>query len=121
MSTPLSYCGLVCETCPIYIATREPDKDKQAQMRARLAEMCTKYYGMDCKPEDVNDCDGCRSGGRLFFGCAKCGVRSCAMAKHGNTCAQCDEYVCSELQAFFIKDPGARSRLEELRARLNAS
>lgn len=41
MTTSVSYCGLICETCPIYAATREPDKGTQARMRIEIAEMCT--------------------------------------------------------------------------------
>jgi hypothetical protein len=117
MANTVSYCGLVCETCPIYVGTREQDKDKQAQMRAQVAEMCAKHYGISCGAADINDCDGCRSGGRLFFGCDDCRIRNCAMARGIETCAQCHEYICSELEAFFLKDPSARDRLNHIKSR----
>lgn len=58
MAMSISYCGLMCETCPIYTATREQDKDTQARIRAEVAEMCAKHYGMSCGAADIDDCDG---------------------------------------------------------------
>ncbi len=117
MTASISYCGLDCETCPIYVATREQDKDRQMRMRTEIAEMCTKHYGVTYEAKDINDCNGCRGGGRLFFGCDGCRSRNCAIARGIDNCAHCKEYVCSELEAFFVKDPGARARLNEIRAR----
>ena len=59
MEENLAYCGLICQTCQIYLATREPDKEKQYKMRVDIAQEIKKYYGMETKPEDVHDCDGC--------------------------------------------------------------
>lgn len=117
MAASVSYCGLACETCPIYVATREPDQDKRAKMRLEIAEVCTKHYGVNYEAKDINDCDGCRSRGRLFFGCDGCRIRNCAIARDIEDCAHCKEYVCGELEAFFIKDPSARARLNEIRTR----
>ena len=120
MATRVSYCGLSCETCPIYVATRESDKDKQAKMRAEIADMCTKHYGVNYEAKDINDCDGCRSGGHLFFGCDDCRIRNCAIARDIETCAQCHEYICAELEGFFVKDPAARDRLNQIKSRGHA-
>ncbi len=116
MTSSVSYCGLVCETCPIYVATREPDKDKQAKMRAEIAEMCTKHYCVNYEASDINDCDGCGGRGRLFFGCDGCRIRNCAVARGIENCAHCKEYICGELEAFFIKDPDARVRLNAIKS-----
>ncbi len=120
MGTTLSYCGLVCQTCPIFTATREQDSGKQAKLRSEIAEMCTKHYGVTYEAKDINDCDGCRSGGRLFFGCNGCHIRNCAIARDIETCAQCHEYICDELETFFLKDPGARDRLNQIKSRGHA-
>ena len=69
----LAYCGLKCGGCPIYLATRETDKEKQAKMRVQMAEFISEEYGIPTKPKDVTDCDGCKaSSGRLWSGCSKC-------------------------------------------------
>ncbi len=115
MSPKLSYCGLSCETCPIYVAARESDRDKQTKMRSEIADMCTKHYGVSYQANDINDCDGCRAGARLFFGCDDCHIRNCAIARNIETCAQCHEYACEELEAFFVKDPAARERLNQIK------
>jgi hypothetical protein len=36
-----AYCGLVCETCPLYLATREPDAATREQMRVEIARLAT--------------------------------------------------------------------------------
>lgn len=86
----LAYCGLKCQTCPIYQAAREDDQDRQAKLRAEIAGMCKELYGIQYEAEDITDCDGCRGeGGRLFPACSKCPIRSCARQKGVETCAGC--------------------------------
>jgi len=120
MTEMLSYCGLVCNTCPIYIATREKDKKEQTRMRAEIARMCKVEYGMNYEQSDITDCDGCRTeGGKLFLGCHDCAIRTCARGKAIENCAYCSEYVCQKLESFFIKDPSARTHLDEARNRIS--
>ena len=116
MSEVLAYCGLVCQTCPIYLATREENKEEQKRMRSEIAQLCREQYGMAYRPEDIGDCDGCPTeGGRLFFACKDCVIRSCARQKEIENCAHCGEYVCERLEAFFATEPTARTRLDEIR------
>jgi hypothetical protein len=96
--------------------TRETDKEKQTKMRVQIAEFINKEYGISIKPKDVTDCDGCKaSSGRLWSGCSRCEIRKCAQKKGCLTCAHCIEYPCDKLQKFFIKDPTAKSHLEDIR------
>jgi hypothetical protein len=119
MSTIIAYCGLTCHTCPIYLATRENDKTKQKSMRIEIASICKEQYGMEYEPEDINDCDGCMTEGeRLFSGCKDCQIRKCAMQRGYENCAWCDEYVCEKLEKFFVMDPSAKTRLDEIRSSL---
>ena len=102
MNEMLSYCGLVCNTCPIYLATCAPNKDEQARSRAEVFRICTEQYGMKITPADITDCDGCRTeGGRLFSACIECGIRACAREKKLENCAHCGDYPCSGLVTFF--------------------
>ena len=115
----IAYCGLVCRGCPIYCATREPNKQKKEKMRAAIAKICKEHYGQECKPEDITDCDGCKSdAGRLFSGCKTCHIRRCAIEKGLENCAHCREYACDRLREFFVKDPEAKTRLDFVRSSL---
>jgi len=112
-----AYCGLKCGTCPIYLATRVTDQEEQAKMRVQIAEFASEHYDMNLQPEDVDDCDGCRAeSGRLFSGCSRCEIRNCAQEKDSTTCAHCPQYACVTLEKFFVNDPSARDRLEEIKA-----
>ncbi|MBN2592409.1 MAG: DUF3795 domain-containing protein [Sedimentisphaerales bacterium] len=114
MEENLAYCGLICRTCQIYLATREPDEEKQYEMRANIAQEIEKHYGRETKPEDVDDCDGCRTdGGRLF--CTDCQIRMCAIKKGIANCAYCRDYPCEALENLFTTDSGAKERLDAIR------
>jgi hypothetical protein len=113
----IAYCGLACQTCPIYLATRQENKEEQARMRAAIAQLCKEQYGMNYEPEDITDCDGCPTeGGRLFSGCKDCAIRKCAGEKGLENCAYCREYPCDSLTTFFAADPTAKTRLDEIRS-----
>jgi len=104
-------CGIVCSTCPAYIAPRSGDD----ALRARTAAEWSQLYHADIKAPDIN-CDGCPSDGpRLFAHCRECGIRKCAREKKLANCAACPEYACSQLREFFAMVPQARETLEELR------
>ena len=116
MEENLSYCGLTCQTCPIKLATEEKSKDKQYEMRVDIARQIKERYGQECKPEDVTDCDGCKTdGGRLFPGCKNCSMRKCTRQKAIENCAHCDEYACEKIEKFFATDPEARVRLDAIK------
>ena len=112
-----SCCGLTCRDCAIYLATREPDREKQYKIRENIAQEIKKYYGEEINPEDVRDCDGCKTeGGRMFS--TGCPMRICAIEKGIESCAHCDDYPCKDLENLFSTDPGARERLDKIRSKL---
>ena len=119
MEDNVSYCGLVCETCAIYLATREQNPKKKHELRVDIAQQIKERYGQECKPEDVNDCDGCKTeNGSLFSGCHSCQIRKCTQKKDIENCAHCSEYACDKLQEFFVKDPQAKERLDAVKSEL---
>lgn len=119
MNEMIAYCGLTCNSCPIFLATREKNDEKRHEMRAEIARQIKKQYGQEYKPEDITDCDGCRTeGGRLFSGSETCSVRKCASQKGIENCAHCDKYACEELEKLFATEPDAKKRLDEIRNRL---
>jgi hypothetical protein len=112
----IAYCGLNCDGCPIHLATLEQNRSKQQAMRLEIARICTEQYDMDLLPQDVTDCDGCRSQTeRLFSACVKCEIRRCAIDKKLTSCAFCTDYACQKLLKHFETDPGARTRLEAMK------
>ena len=116
MDELIAYCGLPCHTCPILLATRESDIAKKLDMRIQIAQQIEQHYGKKRRPEDITDCDGCRTeGARLYSGCGHCLIRSCARERGIESCAYCNEYACEKLEEFFIKDPQAKERLEHIR------
>ena len=99
MEDNLSYCDPSCNGCAIYLATREKDERKKHEMRVEIAQQIKELYGKECKPEDITDCDGCKSeSGRLFSGSSKCNIRKCAQDKGIENCAYCTDYPCEELK-----------------------
>ena len=119
MIEEVSYCGLDCKTCPIYLASRENDETKKGEMIYEIILACKKHYGNDYKYEDINECDGCKSeSGRLFFGCSDCKIRKCAGEREIENCANCEEYACENLIELFKSDPSVKIRLDRVRATL---
>lgn len=117
MDRMISYCGLACNTCPIYLATIERDELRKQQMRESIAKQCAEQYDLKLRIEDITDCDGCRAdSGRLFSGCIKCEIRKCATERKIETCAYCSDYACEKLEKHFSLEPESKKRLEELRA-----
>ena len=114
MEENLAYCGLICRNCQIYLATRETDEEKKYKMRADVAQEIKKYYGEEINPEDVRDCDGCKTeGGRLFS--TDCQIRICVIEKGIANCAYCQDYPCEAIEKLFTTDIGARGRLDKIR------
>jgi hypothetical protein len=116
MDNPTAYCGLDCRTCPIHLATIETDETRRTVMRVSIAKTCTDYYSMQMTPQEVTDCDGCRSHtGKMFSGCVQCKIRSCAVDRKVDTCASCADFACEKLLLHFRADPSSESRLKQLR------
>lgn len=117
MTEKVAYCGLTCQTCPIYLATRQKNKNEQTRMRSEIVKQCQEHYGIQYKLEDITDCDGCTTQGeRLFSASRSCLIRKCARGKGLENCASCALYACEKLEAFFKTDPAARKRLDAIRS-----
>ncbi len=120
MNETISYCGLICKGCPIYLASKEEDQTKKQQMINDIISACREIYGINYNFEDINDCDGCKSeSGIIFFGCRNCNIRKCAIEKGIDNCSYCDEYACEDLLAIFKTDREAKIRLENFRKDIN--
>ena len=114
MEKMISFCGIVCSECPGFLATQKDDDEE----KRKVAELWSKQYNTEIKPEDVN-CDGCLSeSGRLIGHCKVCEIRKCGQDKMLKNCAYCDEYACEKLNKFFEMAPEAKTNLEDIRNNL---
>ena len=110
MEKMISFCGIVCSECPGFLATKKDDDEE----RRKVAELWSKQFNTEIKPEDVN-CDGCLSkSGRLIGHCKVCEIRKCGQDKRLINCAYCDEYACEKLNKFFEMVPEAKKNLEDI-------
>jgi hypothetical protein len=106
----IAYCGLVCTSCPTYLATQNDDDEA----RAKTAAIYSKKFGFSLRPEDIN-CDGClSSGGRLIGYCSACNIRKCCSAKGLANCTVCKEQPCEYLKKFHAFSPDAKDCFKKL-------
>ena len=110
MSEMIACCGLVCSSCPTFLATQKDDD----ALREKTAAFYAKQYGLNFKPEEIN-CDGCLSeGGKLIGYCQTCEIRKCCREKGLDNCASCSEQPCEKLLAFHDFSPHAKTAFENL-------
>jgi hypothetical protein len=80
------------------------------------------YCGIDCAANKCGQfgvsCDGCTSTtGRIAAYTQTCQVRQCCIGRGLQNCAYCNDYVgCAKLTSIFNYDPGAKTRLDDIRA-----
>jgi len=111
MNPKIAYCGLDCNSCDAYIATRDDD----AELRRKVAAAWSKEIQPEIKPDDIN-CNGCQStDGPIFLYCAICEIRSCARGMGFENCAHCPEYSCHRTEELFRIAPEARQQLDSIR------
>ncbi len=107
----MAYCGLDCDQCDAFIATRNNDD----ALRAKVAHEWATLYNAPIKPEHIN-CTGCRSDGVKTYYCEQlCKVRQCAMERKLEHCAACQDFICDKLNEILAFAPQLKKRLEELR------
>lgn len=85
-------CGLYCEACTLFIATKED--------QARLERLAERFQ----LSEEAIKCCGCRSDKRGPY-CEKCKMFACAAEREIDFCVECTEYPCIDLKMFQSKAP----------------
>jgi len=99
--TLAAVCGLFCEACTLFIATREdPARLKGLAARFQFSEEAVKCYG-------------CRSAKRGPY-CEKCKMFSCTAERGIDFCIECEDYPCSHLKQFQSKRPHRIELWEDL-------
>ncbi|MFC2027657.1 DUF3795 domain-containing protein [Chloroflexota bacterium] len=111
MSAIMAFCGVRCDECDTYIATKSDDNTKKQE----IANRWSRQFNTEFKPEQMN-CVGCKSeSGPLFFYCNMCQLKQCDQQKGVLTCAHCGDYGCENLEQFFKISPENKHILDELR------
>ena len=111
MKEMISQCGIKCNECSAFTATKSDDDEKRKEVAARWS----KQYHADIKPDDIN-CEGCLSkAGKVFNHCNVCEIRKCGIEKKVPNCAHCEEYICDKLEGFLKATPANRQLLEKIR------
>ena len=110
----IAYCGLDCGRCPVYLATVQGDREKQAQL-------ALEYSTEECAyaPEDMV-CMGCRTQRLSRKLCGACPIRSCAGGRDIVNCGYCSQYPCETIEAQLTADHKGRKALERIAGKRTA-
>ena len=116
MTENIAMCGLNCDECRAYIATKTKDR----RLAGEIAKLWSNTIEGTYTADDIW-CDGCHSN-KLHGWCLRCPVRLCAKEKEFAHCGTCDEYPCKKLKDLYSmwveSDPAkARANLDRLRER----
>jgi len=117
-NTTIGFCGLNCEECSVFIATKNNDNELRQKTAKEWSGLYSEYLeNKNLMPEDIN-CQGCHSRRDIFFGCKNCVIRDCCKEKQLKTCADCSDYEsCDKLNGFFSvpEHKSAKDNLEKIR------
>ena len=109
MKRLIAICGLDCEKCDSYIATKNNDQ----ALREKTAKYWSELNHVTILPEHIN-CEGCRMDGVKTAFCSNlCEIRKCALAKGYATCGDCSEKdACPKVGAIWQHKPEAKENLK---------
>jgi hypothetical protein len=96
MNEALGYCGYDCSAC----AARSDDPE----IRQKLVDGWRKLFGHEMYTADNVRCDGCRGGARHAD--TSCEARPCAESRGLESCALCDDFVCSKVRNLLASREG---------------
>lgn len=104
----IAYCGLDCEKCEAYIATKNNDNE----LRKKVAKKWAELNNAPITPEMIN-CEGCRANGKKTPYCdSMCEIRQCAMKSVKETCKDCYKMqTCKRLAMVLDNSQEARENL----------
>ncbi len=108
MKRLIAICGLDCEKCDAYIATKNNDQS----LREKTAKLWSELNHASILPEHIN-CEGCRmNGAKTVFCSSLCEIRKCAVTKKMETCGSCPEKdCCPKVTAIWQNNPQAKENL----------
>ena len=108
----IAFCGLDCEKCDAFIATKNNDQ----ALREKTAKLWSELNNVPILPEHIN-CEGCRVDGVKTFYCSTlCEIRKCALNKGMETCGDCQEMAtCPKVGAVLQNSIEARDNLQNMK------
>ncbi|BBF42063.1 acetyltransferase, GNAT family [Lachnospiraceae bacterium KM106-2] len=104
----ISYCGLNCNKCPVYIATSQKDDS--------MKEEVAKTFSTEEMPLEAKDiyCLGCHTefadDNKI---CGPCKIRACATGRKVEVCGKCNYYPCNKIEQFVPKGSENRELLDQ--------
>ena len=111
MNEMIAFCGLDCEKCDAYIATKHNDQ----ALREKTAKHWSELNHITILPEQIN-CEGCRANGKKTVFCESlCQIRQCATMKGIETCGKCGELErCKNVEVVIGNNKEALKNLMEI-------
>lgn len=108
MKQMIAYCGLDCEKCEAYIATKNNDNE----LRVKIAKLWAEMNNAPITAEMIN-CLGCRvEGVKTPFCESMCEIRQCGINKAVCTCADCQSMnSCKALDMVISNNEEAKNNL----------
>lgn len=109
MNKMIAFCGLNCEKCDAYVATKKNDN----ALREKTAKLWSELNQAEILPEHIN-CEGCRmNGAKTVFCESLCEIRKCAQIKALESCAACTEKAeCKKLCMITENNPEAAENIK---------
>lgn len=110
MNKLIACCGLDCEKCDAYIATKNNDD----ALREKTAKLWSEMNNAPITAKMIN-CDGCRTDGVKTPYCGTmCEIRKCAVKNGFDTCAGCpDMNNCETVGEILKTAPDAAENLKK--------
>ena len=113
----MAYCGIICSDCMSMVATLKDDQE-ELEIAAEFSRQ--EWNVLDATWKNIH-CEGCKGVRRLPDICISCPIRSCAISKGVDNCAECEKYLgCEKLHGVHRDVPEAKNRLDTIYTRLNA-
>jgi hypothetical protein len=108
MNKMIAVCGLNCEKCDAFIATKNNDQ----ALREKTAKLWSELNKTTILPEHIN-CEGCRMDGAKTVFCNNlCEIRKCALSRNYETCGECPEMDhCPKVGAIHANNAEAKKNL----------
>jgi hypothetical protein len=108
---------LICTDCDAYKATQS----EGTEALERMAKEASEQFGTEMAVAGAM-CDGCRATtGRQIGYRHQCAIRLCAVPKHIETCAHCDEYACEKVDGFVEPGSAHRETLDDVWSSLRST
>jgi hypothetical protein len=109
MNTMMSACGVLCSDCAAYLA-----KAKGLEYQQQVAGAWRRIYGLNEAASNIS-CGGCVGPDEdIFHTSVRCAARRCCRGKGLNSCSECPEERCEDLehaQSVWDGVPGIASSL----------